>query len=100
MTTNTVIYLFVINALSVAAFAWDKHCAMNGLWRLSERTLLTFAIVGGSVGALFATQILRHKSQKQPFKTILRLIFAVQIIALIGFCLYPAQALFLQVLQS
>jgi uncharacterized membrane protein YsdA (DUF1294 family) len=66
----------------MAAFAWDKHCARKGMWRVPERTLLGLAAFGGTVGAVAAQHGLRHKTRKEPFRTRLYVIVGVQILAL------------------
>jgi uncharacterized membrane protein YsdA (DUF1294 family) len=67
-----------ISTLSVVTFimyAWDKHKAKQSVnkkvTRTSERTLHLLALCGGWPGALIAQQLLRHKSQKKRFITIL-----------------------------
>lgn len=66
-------YLLLANAMAFAAFALDKRRAMNGDWRIPERTLLTLATLGGWVGAKLAQRRYRHKTRKQPFSTLLNL---------------------------
>ncbi len=78
------LYLVVINVVSAVAFAWDKYCAANGRWRMPERTLLAIAALGGTIGALLASRYLRHKTRKEPFRSILWSIAAIQLIALTG----------------
>ncbi|MEQ6902664.1 DUF1294 domain-containing protein [Nocardioides sp. YIM 152588] len=59
--------------LSVVAFALyrsDKSAAEHGRWRTPESTLHTVALVGGWPGALVARQVLRHKTVKQPFRSV------------------------------
>lgn len=78
------IYLAAINVAGFVAFAWDKYCASNDRWRVPESTLLGLAAVGGSIGAIVASRQLRHKTQKQPFKTILYAIAVLQFMAVVG----------------
>ena len=75
-------YVLAINALEFVAFAWDKYCARNGIWRISESTLLMLALIGGSVGAIAGQRLLRHKTRKEPFRTILLVIAGLQMTAL------------------
>lgn len=72
-------YLAVINLLTFGAFALDKAAAENDHRRTPETTLLALAFVGGSLGALTAQQLLRHKTRKQPFRSILIAIAALHI---------------------
>ena len=62
-----IIFLTVINAAAFCAFGMDKRKAIKGKWRIPERTLLLFALAGGSVGALLGMLVFRHKTQKRKF---------------------------------
>ncbi|WP_274627286.1 DUF1294 domain-containing protein [Arvimicrobium flavum] len=73
-----VLMLAGINALTFTTCWWDKRLARAGAWRIRESTLLWLAILGGSVGAVTAQQVLRHKTRKEPFQTFLHVIVAVQ----------------------
>ena len=64
-------YVIVINAVAYGMFALDKTAAVRGEWRISEGALLLVALFGGSVGAITAQQRLRHKSRKEPFRSML-----------------------------
>ncbi|MHA1567560.1 MAG: DUF1294 domain-containing protein [Alphaproteobacteria bacterium] len=75
-------YVVAMNSAGFLAFAWDKHCARKNMWRVPERTLLTLAAVGGTLGIIVAQQTLRHKTRKEPFRSHLRLLVALQIIGL------------------
>lgn len=77
-------YVLAINALEFLAFAWDKHCARKGMWRISESTLLLLALIGGSLGAIAGQRVLRHKTRKEPFRTKLLVIAGLQVIALVA----------------
>ena len=68
-----------INAISFCAFGWDKALAQRNQSRIPERTLLALALFGGALGALLGQQVFRHKTQKQPFRTLLWLCAATNI---------------------
>jgi uncharacterized membrane protein YsdA (DUF1294 family) len=59
--------------LSVTAFVMygvDKRAAERGRWRTPEATLHIVSVLGGWPGALLAQRVFRHKTRKQPFRTI------------------------------
>ncbi len=61
------IYFVFINILAFSLYGADKWKAKRGNWRVSESTLLLFALLGGSVGALLAMRIFRHKTKHKKF---------------------------------
>jgi uncharacterized membrane protein YsdA (DUF1294 family) len=80
ITLILVSYFVLINLATFGAFALDKVAAENQRRRTPEMTLLGLAFIGGSLGALTAQQLLRHKTRKQPFRAILIAIAALHII--------------------
>lgn len=80
--------LCLVNAGTYALFAIDKAKARSEAWRISERTLLLAALLGGSVGAKLAQHRLRHKTRKEPFRTRLNLIVALHVAA-VATLFYP-----------
>jgi uncharacterized membrane protein YsdA (DUF1294 family) len=94
------IYLCLINLATLAAFAWDKHCARNGMWRVPERTLLGMALIGGTIGAVVAQHSLRHKTRKEPFRTQLYLIAGLQVVSLGAVAFPTVQDAMLSILHS
>ncbi|HWR77397.1 MAG TPA: cold shock and DUF1294 domain-containing protein [Thiobacillus sp.] len=64
----SIIYL-VLSLVTFLAYALDKSAAEAGRWRTQESTLHLFGLAGGWPGALFAQQLLRHKSSKREFQT-------------------------------
>lgn len=59
------IFIFIFfNIITFFVFGYDKFLARTQKQRISERTLLTLALAGGSVGAVFAQKIFRHKTKK------------------------------------
>ncbi len=60
----------LLSAVAIVMYRADKSAAQQGKRRTPESTLHTIALVGGWPGALLARQVLRHKTIKQPFRTI------------------------------
>ena len=79
MILGGLVYLLLANALAWALFAADKAAAQERRRRIPEATLLLAALAGGSLGAVCAQRLLRHKTVKQPFAAWLGLIIVAQI---------------------
>lgn len=77
-------YLAGINLAAFAAMALDKRFASLGQRRISERALLTVAALGGTPGAIAGQQAFRHKTRKEPFRTLLWLMPVGQALGLAG----------------
>lgn len=60
----------VLSVVTVALYRSDKAAAEQGRRRTPESTLHLLALLGGWPGALVARQAFRHKTVKQPFRTI------------------------------
>ncbi len=78
-------YLVAVNIAAYWAFVFDKTKARAGVRRTPESTLLRYALMGGSVGAIAAQQIIRHKTRKEPFRAQLWAIAAMQVLLIVGF---------------
>jgi uncharacterized membrane protein YsdA (DUF1294 family) len=76
---EVVYFLVGINAVTFMVYGVDKWRAVHNSWRISEATLLTLAVVGGSIGALLGMQVWRHKTMHKKFKYGLPLILLAQI---------------------
>lgn len=74
------LYLLIINLWTFAAFGADKRKARKGKWRIPEKRLLFYAVLGGSVGGAAGMLLFHHKTQKYKFSIGIPLIFAVQIL--------------------
>ncbi|MBY5750732.1 DUF1294 domain-containing protein [Rhizobium leguminosarum] len=76
-----------LNLLVFSIYFRDKQAARHGRRRISERTLLLLALIGGSLGAVAAQQLLRHKTRKEPFRSILAAILILHgaVIAILVF---------------
>jgi len=64
--------IFIYYTLSVSIFAfiliaYDKYQAKNQKRRISEKTLLTFVLIGGTIGSGLAMLTFRHKTAKNSY---------------------------------
>ncbi len=75
-------YGVAINLVTFLFFGFDKMRATSGgsLRRVPEKTLWILSLVGGSLGALLAMNLFRHKTKKLSFQAVLALILALQVI--------------------
>jgi len=80
-------YALGVNLLAYAAMVVDKAKAGAGSRRIPEATLLKLAMLGGSIGTMVAQRTIRHKTRKEPFRTQLLAIIAIQILALVALTL-------------
>ena len=79
---NIATALIAIKFIAFAAFGIDKARAEAGARRISEASLLSLALLGGTVGAYAGRSLFRHKTRKQPFKGQLFQIAVLQALAL------------------
>ncbi len=76
-------YLLAINVVAFLAYGLDKYKAKNDLWRIPEATLLTLAVIGGSIGALLGMRFFHHKTKKPKFSVGVPVILIIQIVIII-----------------
>ena len=77
-----IVYLVIINFVSFATFALDKINAIEGRSRIRIITLLGIAFLGGSLGAILAMYILRHKTKIDYFTVGIPLIMLMQAVVI------------------
>lgn len=70
--------LVLLNLVAFVFYLVDKYKARHGRWRIPERILLLLALFGGSVGALMAMSLVRHKTQKNIFSVGVPLMLILQ----------------------
>ncbi len=76
-------YLLIANVLTFIIYGIDKLKAKEHWWRISELTLLLFAIVGGSIGAWLGMKVWHHKTLHKKFRYGIPAIFFLQIMAFV-----------------
>lgn len=72
-------YLLAVNLLTFISYGIDKWKARRNRWRIPEATLLLLAALGGSIGALLAMKVFRHKTQHKKFRYGVPAILIVQL---------------------
>lgn len=73
------IYLLTVNALGFVLMTVDKYKAKKNLWRIPESTLITVALIGGSIGSLAGMCMVRHKTKHLKFTVGIPVILVLQI---------------------
>ena len=81
---NLIIYLVAINLIAFLAMLIDKKKAEKGKWRTKEATLLTLALIGGSIGEIIGMYVFHHKTQKSKFFIGVPVIIVLQILLIIA----------------
>lgn len=68
-----VIYLCLINLLSLWMFGIDKYKAKKKKWRTPELSLIVSAAAGGALGAFIGMKLFRHKTKHMKFQVLVPL---------------------------
>ena len=72
-------FVLAVNTITFLVYGYDKSLAKNNKWRISENSLLLLAFLCGSIGAILAMVIFRHKTTKKSFYIPVILILLIQI---------------------
>ena len=74
-------YFIVMNIIGFASMGIDKSRARKNEWRIKERTLFLFALLGGSIGSNIGMHVFHHKTKHWYFVLFMPLILIAQIAA-------------------
>lgn len=61
------LYILIMSIITFVVYSIDKVKAAKDMWRIPEKTLLIFSLIGGVYGALIAMYKIRHKNRKMLF---------------------------------
>lgn len=81
-----VYYLILVNLAAFILYGMDKSFARKGARRISEKSLLFWAWIGGSIGSFLGMRIFHHKTRKMKFY-IVPLLMVLETVLCI-FCLF------------
>lgn len=79
---NAIVIISVIAAINLITFILygvDKSRAKRHAWRIPEATLLGFAAIFGSVGAILGMSVFRHKTKHLKFVITVPLLLVIQL---------------------
>ncbi|MEJ9282331.1 MULTISPECIES: DUF1294 domain-containing protein [Ureibacillus] len=80
MNEILIVYMMILSAICFTLMGIDKSKARKKKWRISERTLLFVAIIGGACGGLIGMYLFHHKTKHSVFAFGLPFLSAIQII--------------------
>ena len=78
------VFLAVMSAFLFVLMGLDKFKARTGRWRISEKTLFLFALLGGAIGGTAGMFLFHHKTKHWYFRFLFPLFAAAQL----GLCIY------------
>ena len=81
------VFLAVMSVFLFCMMGLDKNRARRGGWRISERTLFVFALLGGAVGGTIGMFVFHHKTRHLAIRLCFPLLAAAQL-ALCGYLLF------------
>lgn len=79
---KTIYLILLLNLIAFFLIGYDKYLAKNNKHRISEKALLTAAMLGGSIGSGLGMLYFRHKTSKNSYLIKFWSVVIIQIIVL------------------
>lgn len=76
------LFFILLNILTFSLYLADKLKAVKGKWRISEKLLIFFTLIGG-IGALLGMCIAKHKTKNRKFRLVVVLGLAIALVPVI-----------------
>ena len=83
-----IIYILIINIFAFFSMCIDKYKAKHHKWRIPEKTLFVFALLGGSIGSILGMYTFRHKTKHTYFVIGMPAILIIQLALLVYLVLF------------
>ncbi|MBQ6601590.1 MAG: DUF1294 domain-containing protein [Clostridia bacterium] len=80
LLTLIALWFAIISVVTAAVTAADKIKAKRGSRRISEKSLFTLALLGGSIAEYFTMRLIRHKTLHKKFMLGLPLMIILQLV--------------------
>ena len=74
----TVGYFLLVNLIAFCLMGTDKKRAQRGEYRIAEKILWFWAVIGGGTGAFLGMRHFRHKTRHTSFKWGLPILMVLQ----------------------
>jgi len=84
---NIIIYLLIINLITLLAMFIDKRKAKKSKRRIPENTLFGMVFLGGGIGGIVGMYAFRHKTKKAKFVVGFPAIIILQVLLAIAISL-------------
>jgi len=75
-----IFFVLIINLIGFILMGLDKSYARKHSYRISEKTLFSVALLGGSLGIIIGMFVFNHKTRKAQFIYGLPILIIVQVI--------------------
>lgn len=83
MSKYIVGYAVLMNMVSYISMGLDKHKAIKGQWRIPEKRLFLWVMLGGGIGGTIGMYAFRHKTKHWYFKVLFPVITVIEYSGLI-----------------
>ena len=80
MNKYILLYLLLANVAGLMVMFIDKKRAIKGAWRIPEKTLFLFSLIGGSIGTCAGMYLFHHKTKHWYFVIGMPAILIAQIV--------------------
>ncbi len=77
------LWLLVWGLIAFAAMGADKRRAVRGSWRIPEKRLFLYAVIGGGIGAWLGMLLFRHKTRHWHFAVGFRILALAELILIL-----------------